>query len=212
MRLLMALVVVLTGCPKAAPVAAAVPERTGIVRRNDTPYTLLGTAVAVGDPAPGGALWDNDAKPVTLDLADGKPRVVAFVPSLDTKTCSLETRTFNGSASDLNPEVEVVVLSRDLPQAQARFCGAAGIDRVRTLSDFDTGAVGQSWGLLVKETRLFARAVAVVDQSGKITYLQVVENTPDEPDYHAALAALAAIAPPPPKTEEEVAPTEAAPE
>lgn len=183
--------------PSATASAAALPERGG-VRRGERQLTLVGPELHVGDTAPGGELRDNDNKPVTVDFADGTVRVVALVPSLDTPTCSAETRTFNRDASDLGPGVEVLVVSRDLPFAQARFCGAHGIDRVRTLSDFDTGDFSRAWGLFIKETRLAARAVAVVDGGGKVTYLQVVENVPDEPDYAAAYAALAVLAPPAP--------------
>lgn len=176
-------------------------ERTGLIRRNDTPYTLWGPAVKVGDMAPVGTLRDNDNKPFSVNFADGTVRAVLMVPSLDTPTCSLETRTFNGRASDLGESVEVFVISRDLPAAQARFCGAMGIDRIITLSDFDDGGFGESWGLMVKETRLLARAVGVVDGSGRITYLEIVENIPDEPDYDKAIAALAELVPPSPAAE-----------
>jgi len=183
--------------PVEVAAAAGPMERQGLVRRNDAALTLLGTPVKVGDSAPSTELRDNDNKPITVDFADGTVRVVALVPSLDTPTCSLETRTFNGSVSDMGEGTEVLVVSRDLPPAQARFCGAMGIDRVRTLSDFDTGAFGLSWGLLVAENRLMARAVAVVDGDGEIAYLEVVENIPDEPSYDAALAAVAELVPPP---------------
>jgi len=195
--------------PTEPPVVAAASaktnppvERTGIVRRGDRGLTLWGPQKDVGDMAPVGTLRDNDNKPFTVNFADGTVRAVIVVPSLDTPTCSLETRTFNGRASDMGESVEVLVISRDLPAAQKRFCGAMGIDRIITLSDFDDGAFGESWGLLVKETRLLARAVAVVDGSGRITYLEVVENIPEEPDYDGAIAALAELVPPPPPAPE----------
>lgn len=190
-------VMLLIGCgPKVAQTG---PERTGIVHRGDLPLTLVGPAIGVGAKAPVANLRDNVNKPASVDFADGITRVLMFVPSLDTPTCSIQTRTFNYDASDLGPAVEVVLVSRDLPFAQARFCGAEGIDRVRTLSDFIDGAYGRSWGLYVKETDLLGRAVAVIDKTGTVTYLQVVENLPDEPNYEAALTALHALVPLPPK-------------
>jgi thiol peroxidase len=127
------------------------------------------------------------------DFADGRHRVMLIVPSLDTPTCGMQTRTFNGEASDMAPQVEVLVISRDLPFAQARFCGAHGIDRVVPLSDFEHGEFGQSWGLFIQETALLARAVAGTDGTGTVTYREVVPNTPDEPASGPALEALAAL-------------------
>jgi len=197
----LALALLLTGCATtsttppadAAPEAQEPPTRTGVVHRNDTPYTLVGPALAVGDKAPTAALRNAQLARVTPDFADGRPRVVLIVPSLDTPTCGMQTRTFNGEASDMGDQVEVLVISRDLPFAQARFCGAHGIDRVVPLSDYESGAFGQSWGLFIQETALLARAVAVIDGTGTVTYLEVVPNLPDEPAYAPALAALAAL-------------------
>jgi thiol peroxidase len=141
-------------------------------------------------------LWGDALQEVQLRFNDGNVRVVLFVPSVDTPTCSLQTRTFNTRATELGGGTEVVVISRDLPYAQQRFCAAHGIALVSPLSDYRNGDFGRSWGLFVKETGLLARAVAVVDGKGVVRYLQVVENLPDEPDYDAALkAAVAAFRP-----------------
>ena len=179
----------------AAPVAAAeeLPRRSGLTRRNDTPYTLVGHALEVGAKAPTAELHGPALEHVTPDFADGRPRVVLTVPSLDTKTCSLETRTFNADASDLDASVEVLVISRDLPFAQARFCGAHGIDRILPLSDFEAGDFGKAWGVFIEETHLLARTVVVLDGEGTVTYLEIVENVPDEPQYQPALDALAEL-------------------
>lgn len=168
-------------------------ERTGVVRRGDTPMTLLGPEAKVGDKARTSPLWDNDLNPLIVDFADGGIRVVLFVPSVDTPTCSLQTRTFNTRATEVGGGTQVLVVSRDLPYAQKRFCAANGIEMVAPLSDYRTGSFGRNWGLLVEETDLLARAVAVVDGAGVIRYLQVVENLRDEPDYDAAMAALASV-------------------
>lgn len=180
---------------EAAPAAAVeeLPRRTGVTRRNDTPYTLVGPALVVGEKAPTAELHGPALEHITPDFADGRPRVVLTVPSLDTKTCSLETRTFNADASDLDEQVEVLVISRDLPFAQARFCGAHGIDRILPLSDFEAGDFGKAWGVFIEETHLLARTVVVLDGEGTVTYLEIVENVPDEPQYQPALDALAEL-------------------
>jgi thioredoxin-dependent peroxiredoxin len=178
-----------------APSAEAGAERTGLVRRGETPYTLVGPALEVGASAPTAGLRGDGFKPVSVDFTDGTVRVVLTVPSLDTPTCSLETRTFNERATSLGDGVEVIVVSRDLPPAQARFCAAHGIERVRALSDYFDGAFGRAWGLYMKENGLLARAVLVLDGGGVVRYQQIVENVPDEPDYDAALAAVTALAP-----------------
>jgi thioredoxin-dependent peroxiredoxin len=168
-------------------------ERTGVVRRGDQPMTLLGPEAKVGDKAKTAPLWDNDLNPRIVDFADGRVRVVLFVPSIDTPTCSLQTRTFNTRASEAGGGTEVLVVSRDLPYAQKRFCAANGIKMVAPLSDYRTGGFGKGWGLLVKETDLLARAVAIVDGAGVIQYLEIVENLRDEPKYDEAMAALAKL-------------------
>ena len=182
-----------------APVEASVPdlpgERTGLVRRGDRPMTLVGPGLTLGGAAPGGVLRGEGLAEVAVDFADGTVRVVLVVPSLDTPTCSMQTRTFNSRASDLGEGVEVLVVSRDLPPAQARFCAAHGIERVRPLSDYVDGSFGRSWGLYVKETALLARAVVIVDGAGLVQYEQIVENLPDEPDYDTALAKVTSMVP-----------------
>ena len=168
-------------------------ERTGVIRRDDQPMTLLGPEAKVGDKAKTAPLWDNDLNPLIVDYADGRVRVVLFVPSVDTPTCSLQTRTFNTRATEAGGGTQVLVVSRDLPYAQKRFCAANGIKMVAPLSDYRTGGFGKNWGLLVKETDLLARAVAIVDGAGVIRYLEVVENLRDEPKYDEAMAALAKL-------------------
>ncbi len=174
-------------------VAGELPSREGVVRRGDTPYTLVGPELTVGAAAPSASLRGDGLAQVQVDFADGTIRVVTVVPSLDTATCALQTRTFNADVSDLGERVEVLVVSRDLPFAQARFCGAHGIDRVTPLSDFEAGDFGRAWGLYIQETGLLARAVYVIDDKGRVAYAQIVENVPDEPDYGAALTATRAL-------------------
>jgi len=177
------------------PAVAGEPtERSGLHRRGDTPYTLVGPAAGVGDKAPEiTARLPKTGEVVTVDPADGRIRLLYVLPSIDTGTCSLSTRQFNTRAADLSERVEVVVVSRDLPAAWNRACETHGIDQVKPLSDYESGAFGKTWGLYIKETGLLARSVHVIDQTGVIRYQEIVANQPDEPNYRAALDAIAAI-------------------
>jgi thiol peroxidase len=114
------------------------------------------------------------------------------VPSLDTPVCDLQTRRFNQEAARLGPDVQILTISMDLPFAQKRWCGAAGIERVTTLSDHREASFGTAYGVLIKELRLLARAVFVVDKDGVVRYVQIVPELSREPDYEAALAAAKA--------------------
>jgi len=165
-------------------------ERTGVVTFQGKPLTLLGPELRVGDSAPDAVLLDNDLAKVKLSELAGKVRVIASVPSLDTPVCDTETRRFNEAAAALGPDVAIVTISMDLPFAQKRWCGAAGIDAVRTLSDHRSAAFGSAYGVLIKGLRLLARAVFVVDAAGVIRYIQLVRELTDEPDYAAALEAV----------------------
>jgi thiol peroxidase len=165
-------------------------ERTGIVIAGGKPVTLVGKAIKVGDKAPDAILIDNDMQTVHLSEYDGKVRIIASVPSLDTEVCSVETRRFNNEASKLSPEVQVLTISMDLPFAQKRWCGAAGIDRVKTLSDHREASFGIAYGVLIKETRLLARAVFVVDKEGTVRYMQIVPKLSQEPQYEPVLDAV----------------------
>ncbi len=168
-------------------------ERKGLVTLHGNPLTLVGPELKVGDRAPEFTALDTDLKPVALSTYRGKPVVLSVVPSLDTPTCDLQTRRFNAEAERLGPDVPVLTLSMDLPFAQKRWCGAAGAQNVRTLSDHRDASFGTSYGLLIKELRLLARAVLVLDKEGMVRYLQIVPEVGSEPDYAAALAALAKL-------------------
>ncbi len=164
-------------------------ERNGLIKMRGNPLTLLGNETKVGDKAPEATLLDNDLAPVDISSYQGKVLLISSVPSLDTPVCDVETRRFNTEASNLGPDVVVLTVSMDLPFAQKRWCGAAGVDRVTTLSDHREASFGTAYGVLIKELRLLARAVWVVDREGVIRYQQLVEETTEEPDYDAALAA-----------------------
>jgi len=165
-------------------------ERTGLVIFGGRPATLLGKELKVGDAAPDFTLVGNDMRPVRLADFHGKVLVISSVPSLDTPTCDMETRRFNVEAAKLGPDVAILTVSMDLPFAQKRWCGAAGVDKVVTASDHRDASFGTGYGVLVKDVRLLARCVFVVDRQGVIRYIQLVKETGTEPDYAPVLAAV----------------------
>ena len=165
-------------------------ERDGIVTMKGNPITLMGTELQVGDKAPDFVAIDNDLNPVSFDSFRGKVCIVSSVPSLDTPVCDMETRRFNDEAGRLGDNVEILTISVDLPFAQKRWCGAAGVDKVQTLSDHRDAAFGQAYGVLIKDLRLLARAVFVVDKEGTIRYMELVKEIASEPDYDAVLKAV----------------------
>ncbi|WP_423407661.1 thiol peroxidase [Heyndrickxia sp. MSNUG] len=152
------------------------------------PVTLLGNEVKVGDQAPDFKVLANDMSEVTLQNTKGQVRLISAVPSLDTGVCDAETRRFNEEAVKLD-NVKVLTVSVDLPFAQKRWCGAAGIENVQTVSDHRELSFGEAYGVAIKELRLLARAVFVVDSNDKVTYVQYVSEVTDHPDYEAAVEA-----------------------
>jgi thioredoxin-dependent peroxiredoxin len=157
------------------------------------PLTLTGNDLNVGDKAPDFVVTSNDMKPVKLSDYKGKTVIISAVPSLDTPVCDTETRRFNAEASSFGPDVEVLTISMDLPFAQQRWCGAAGVDRVTTLSDYMSADFGVAYGVLIDELKLLARTVFIVDKSGVIRYKQLVPEIAEEPDYGEILTALKSI-------------------
>jgi thiol peroxidase len=167
-------------------------HRSGAVTFKGNPVTLSGPEIRVGQDAPDFAAVDNGLQAVRLSDARGKVIVLSSVPSLDTPVCDTETRRFNQEASGLGDGVEVWTISVDLPFAQKRWCGAAGVDRVKTLSDFRDHAFGGSYGVRIAEGPLagiLARAVFVVGKDGKVRHVEYVKEIATEPDYEAALSA-----------------------
>jgi len=165
-------------------------ERTGLVTFGGNPVTLVGNELKIGDDAPDVEVVGNDLQPVKLSTFKGKVAIVAAVASLDTGTCDVETRRFNQEIGKLGDNVVGLTISMDLPFAQARWCGAAGVETVKTFSDHMTAEFGEKWGVLMKELRLLARAVFVVDREGDIRYIELLSEVGDEPDYDAALSAV----------------------
>jgi thioredoxin-dependent peroxiredoxin len=162
-------------------------ERTGLVTMRGNPITLIGSELKVGDPAPDFAVVGTDLKSVNFYSYRGKVCIIYSVPSLDTPVCDMTTRRFNEEASHLGENVSILTVSMDLPFAQARWCGAAGVEAVKTLSDHREASFGNAYGVVIKDMRLLARAVFVVDRDGLIRYIQIVKEIADEPDFEAVL-------------------------
>ncbi len=168
-------------------------ERSGVVTMKGGPVTLTGPEIKAGEKAPNFTAVANDLSESGLSAFEGKVRVILAVPSLDTPVCDMETRRFNEEAAKLGDDVKVLVLSTDLPFAQKRWCGAAGVENVVTLSDHRNVSFGESYGVLIKGLRLLARAVFVVDKDGTVRYVDLVKEITEEPDYEAALKAVGDI-------------------
>ena len=153
------------------------------------PITLKGTQVKVGDTAPDFTVVDNDLNPLKLSDTKGK-RVFLTVPSIDTSVCDTEVRRFNQEATKLGEDVTIYTVSMDLPFAQGRWCGGAGIDRVKTVSDYKQKSFGKNYGALIEEFCFLTRAIFVVDENNKITYVEYCKDVVNEPDYESALNAV----------------------
>lgn len=165
-------------------------EREGAILWKGNPATLIGPEITVGDKAPDFRVVDNALQPVTLATDAGKIRLIVSTPSLDTAVCDTMTRQFNQQAAELPDSVVIYTISVDLPFAQKRWCGNAGIDRVQTLSDYQDRSFGLNYGVLMKDLKLLARTVYVIDKDDKVVYREIVAEGTSEPDYAAALAAV----------------------
>jgi len=168
-------------------------ERHGIVTLVGNPVTLVGHEVKVGDKAPDFEVIDNDMQPMSLSGYKGKVLVIVSVHSLDTSVCDTEVKRFNKEAVNLGSDVEMLTISMDLPFTQKRWCGATGVDRVVTASDHKQASFGEAYGVLIKEARLLARAVFVVDREGIIRHIHVVKEVAQEPDYDEILTEVKKI-------------------
>ncbi|NJL31733.1 MAG: thiol peroxidase [Phycisphaerales bacterium] len=165
-------------------------ERAGLVTLKGNPIKVSGPGIKVGDKAPDFKVTANDLSTKTLADCAGKVVILSSVPSLDTAVCDKSTRKFNEDASKV-PGVVIVTVSRDLPFAQKRWCGAAGIQNVMTLSDFRDHSFGKAYGYEITDgalAGLLARAIVVIDKTGVIRYEQIVPEIAQEPDYDKALA------------------------
>lgn len=164
-------------------------ERQGAITFKGNPMTLLGPEIKVGDKAPDFTALAAGLAPYSLNDGTGKIRLISVVPSIDTGVCDAQTRRFNEEAAKLD-NAEVLTVSVDLPFAQARWCGAAGIENVKMLSDHRDLSFGQAFGVAIKELRLLARAIFVLDADNTVTYVEYVSEATNHPDYEKAIAAV----------------------
>ncbi|MHA6529803.1 thiol peroxidase [Paenibacillus sp. BAC0078] len=165
-------------------------ERTGAATFKSSPITLVGPELKAGDSAPDFVVSKNLLEDASLSDYAGKIKLISVVPSLDTGVCDAQTRRFNTEAAELGDEVVILTISMDLPFAQARWCGAAGIDRVITLSDHKAASFGQAYGVLIKEFRLDMRSIFVVDKNNTLAYVEYLAEMTEHPNYEAAIAAV----------------------
>jgi len=164
-------------------------ETTGKVTFKGNPVTLVGDEMKVGNKAPDFVALGAGLNPVKLSDYDGKVRVIAAYPSIDTGVCQAQNRRFNAEASNLGDAV-ILSVSCDLPFAQNRFCAAEGLDKVITLSDHKDVDFGTKYGYLIKELRLLSRGTVVIDKKGIVQYVEYVSEVTHEPDYEAALKVI----------------------
>jgi thiol peroxidase len=162
-------------------------ERNGVVTMKGNPMTLIGPELKVGDKAPDFTVVDQTLKPVKLSDYAGKTVVISVTPSIDTPVCDFQLRKIN---ADLAGKANTVVMniSMDLPFAIKRFCAVAEIENALALSDHKSASFGEAFGVLIKELRLLARAMFVVDKDGKLAYAEIVPEATDAPDYAAVTA------------------------
>ncbi|MDN4493682.1 thiol peroxidase [Ureibacillus aquaedulcis] len=159
----------------------------------NNPVTLVGNEVKAGQKAPDFTVLANDLSPVTLKDSEGKVRLISVVPSLDTGVCDAQTRRFNEEVVALGNDVAFYTVSADLPFAQKRWCAAAGLEGVHTVSDHKELSFGKAYGVYMEELRLLARSVFVIDKEGTVTYVEYVPEGTSHPDYEAAIEAVKAL-------------------
>lgn len=168
-------------------------ERANSVMMKGNPITLEGPVLKVGDQAPDFSARSQDLKPYGLNESKGKIRLFSVVPSLDTPVCDAQSRRFNQEAAGLGDKVAIITVSMDLPFAQKRWCGAAGIDNIKVISDYYDRSFARSYGTLIRELHLACRAIFVVDDQDTIRYVEYVPEVTDHPNYDNALAAVKSL-------------------
>jgi thiol peroxidase len=168
-------------------------ERTGAATLKGNPITLLGPELKAGDKAPNFTVNKSLVETASLTDFAGKVKLISVVPSIDTGVCDAQTRRFNEEAAKLGDNVVVLTISNDLPMAQGRWCGAAGVDKVVMLSDYKNVSFGDAYGVHIKELRLLMRSTFVIDQNDNITYVEYLKEMTEHPDYEAALNAAKAL-------------------
>ena len=170
-----------------------VTVRNDIFKLGDKFATVIGDDVKVGDPAPEfTSVVPGWGKVNPLQESKGKVIILCAVPSIDTETCDIETRRFNEEAADLSDDIVIYTISTDFPFAQKRWCGAAGVDKIKLVSDVLEAEFGEKYGLLIKERRFFRRAVFIVDRDGKLIYVDYMPVLSQQPNYEEVIAAAKA--------------------
>lgn len=154
------------------------------------PVEVSGNSISVGQAAPDFTLTGPDLKDLRLSDLKDKIIILSVVPSVDTPTCQVQTRKFNEAMNSLGEKVTLLTVSRDLPFALTRFCGAEGLNNVKVASDYKYRTFGKSYGVDMEGAALLARAVFVIDLNGKIGHLEYVSEVSAEPDYAAASDAV----------------------
>jgi thioredoxin-dependent peroxiredoxin len=165
-------------------------DRTGVITMKGRPLTLSGADVKVGDKAPDFTVLDGNLSEIHLKDFKGKIKLISVTPSLDTPVCDLQLRRFNQEAALLPYDVEILNISMDLPFAISRFCTVAEIAKIRALSDHRDASFGNAYGVLIKELRLLARSIFIVDKDSIVKYREIVAEQSSHPDYDKALDAL----------------------
>lgn len=171
----------------------AAKKRSGLIKYAGQEQTIIGDDIVVGQKAPDFVIQKNDwSVSKAFKETKRKVRIIASVPSLDTAVCDRETRRFNEEAAELGEDIVVMVVSMDLPVAQKRWCGAAGVEQVMTVSDAIKADFGKKYGTLMEEVRILRRAVFVVDKKRIVKYAAYMPTNGDEPNYEEVLAAAKA--------------------
>jgi len=163
-------------------------ERKGIVTLKSRPVTLIGQALEKGNKVPDFVVLDKDLLEVSLKDFNGKAKLISVAVSLDTPVCDTQARKFNEEAAQLPEAVAVMNITMDLPFAIGRFCSTAGIDRIKTLSDYRDASFGMAFGVLIKELRLLARAVFLLDRDNILRYAEIVPEATGQVNFERALA------------------------
>jgi len=164
-------------------------ERPDAVTIGPLKHTVRGRMLQAGDDAPDFKLTANNWRTKTLSDYDGKVKIFSMVPSLDTSVCSAQTRRFNQEAANLSDDVVILTVSADLPYAQARWCGAEGIEAVETLSSHQDMSFADDYGVHDIDIRITQRAVVVVDKDNKVVYSEYITPIGNEVNFEAALDA-----------------------
>jgi len=167
--------------------------RNSAVKMRGNPLTLVGPEIKVGDTAPDFTVQKSLTEKLTLEDLNDKVKIFNVVLSIDTPVCDKQTRKFNEEAASLGDDVEIVTFSADLPFALSRYCGAAGIDKIKAVSDYKELSFGNAYGVLIDEFKLLTRAIFVVDKDNIIKYVEYVEEVTEEPNYDSALEVVRSL-------------------